>query len=97
MLENVAKINRVVLACGTVDLRKGIDGLSMIIGDKYKQNPLRKEPCSCSAVDVPTGLKDCFGWAMDFFCCINGLNPVHYPGQEPRKTLRILPKSNSIT
>ena len=61
MLENVAKINRVVLACGTVDLRKGIDGLSMIIGDKYKQNP------------------------------------VHYPGQEPRKTLRILPKINSIT
>ena len=39
MLENVAKIARVVLACGTVDLRKGIDGLSMIIGDKYKQNP----------------------------------------------------------
>ncbi len=38
MLENVAKITRVVLACGTVDLRKGIDGLSMIIGDKYKQN-----------------------------------------------------------
>lgn len=35
MRENVAKITRVVLACGTVDLRKGIDGLSMIIGDKY--------------------------------------------------------------
>ena len=31
MLENVAKITRVVLACGTVDLRKGIDGLSDII------------------------------------------------------------------
>ena len=72
MLENVAKINRVVLACGTVDLRKGIDGLSMIIGDKYKQNPFEKGT-------------------------LNGLNPVHYPGQEPRKTLRILPKSNSIT
>lgn len=42
MLENVAKINRVVLACGTVDLRKGIDGFSMIIGDKYKQNPFEK-------------------------------------------------------
>ena len=42
MLENVAKITRVVLACGTVDLRKGIDGLSMIIGDKYKQNPFEK-------------------------------------------------------
>lgn len=45
MLEDVAKINRVVLACGTVDLRKGLDGLSMIIGDKYKQNPFEKELC----------------------------------------------------
>ena len=42
MLENVAKITRVVLACGTVDLRKGIDGLSVIIGDKYKQNPFEQ-------------------------------------------------------
>ena len=42
MLEDVAEIRRVVLACGMVDLRKGIDGLSMIIGDKYKQNPFEK-------------------------------------------------------
>lgn len=42
MLEDVAGIRRVVLACGTVDLRKGIDGLSMIIGDKYHQNPFAK-------------------------------------------------------
>ena len=42
MLENVAKVTRVVLAGGTVDLRKGIDGLSVIIGDKYKQNPFEK-------------------------------------------------------
>lgn len=42
MLEDSAKIRRVVLACGTVDLRKGIDGLSMIIGDKYHQNPFEK-------------------------------------------------------
>jgi transposase len=42
MLEDVAGIRRVVLACGTVDLRKGIDGLSMIIGNKYKQNPFEK-------------------------------------------------------
>lgn len=31
MLEDSAGIRRVVLACGYVDLRKGIDGLSMII------------------------------------------------------------------
>lgn len=42
MLEDLAGIRRVVLACGTVDLRKGIDGLAMIIGDKYKQNPFEK-------------------------------------------------------
>ena len=42
MLEDTAKIRRVVLACGTVDLRKSIDGLSMIIGDKYHQNPFEK-------------------------------------------------------
>ena len=42
MLEDAAGIRRVVLACGIVDLRKGIDGLAMIIGDKYKQNPFEK-------------------------------------------------------
>ena len=42
MLEDAVGIRRVVLACGTVDLRKGIDGLSMIIGDKYQQNPFEK-------------------------------------------------------
>ena len=42
MLEDAADIRKVVIACGYVDLRKGIDGLSMIIGDKYKQNPFEK-------------------------------------------------------
>ena len=42
MLEDVAKIRRVVLVCGMVDLRKGIEGLSMLIGDKYHQDPFEK-------------------------------------------------------
>lgn len=42
MLEGVAEIRRVVIACGAVDLRKGIDGLAVIIGSKYKQNPFEK-------------------------------------------------------
>lgn len=42
MFEDAAGIRRVVLVCGTVDLRKGIDGLAMIIGDKYDQNPFEK-------------------------------------------------------
>ena len=36
MLEDAAGIRRVVLACGYVDLRKGVDGLSMIIGANVK-------------------------------------------------------------
>lgn len=42
MLEDVLEIRRVVPACETVDLRKGIDGIAMIIGDKYKPNPFEK-------------------------------------------------------
>lgn len=42
MLEDVAQIRRVVLACGAVDLRKGIDGLAQIIGSKYERNPFEK-------------------------------------------------------
>ena len=42
MLEDAAGIRRVVLACSMVDLRKGIDGLATIIGDKYGQNPFEK-------------------------------------------------------
>ena len=42
MIEDAAGIRRVVIACGYVDLRKGIDGLSMIIGDRYHQNPFEK-------------------------------------------------------
>ena len=42
MLNDAAGIRRVVLACGYVDLRKGIAGLSMIIGDRYHQNPFEK-------------------------------------------------------
>ena len=41
MLEDAAGIRRVVIACGYVDLRKGIDGLSMIIGGRYHQNRKR--------------------------------------------------------
>lgn len=39
MLEDAAKIRRVVIACGFVNLRKGIDGLAQIGGTKYGLNP----------------------------------------------------------
>ena len=42
MLEDAAGIQKVMIACGYVDLRKGIAGLSRIIGDRYSQNPFEK-------------------------------------------------------
>lgn len=39
MLEDATKIQRVVIACEFVDLRKGIDGLAQIVGTKYGLNP----------------------------------------------------------
>lgn len=42
MLEDAAGIRRVVLACGNIDLHKGIDGLAQIIGVRYGQNPFEK-------------------------------------------------------
>ena len=39
MLEDAAGIRRVDLASGIDAMRKGIDGLATIIGDKYGQNP----------------------------------------------------------
>lgn len=42
MLENYFQIKKCVLCCGTVDLRKGIDGLAQIVGDHYKLNPFER-------------------------------------------------------
>ncbi len=42
MLGDYTNILRIVLACSMVDLCKGIDGLTMIIGGKYKLNPFEK-------------------------------------------------------
>ena len=39
MLEDAGGIRRVGVACGFVDLRKGIDGLAQIIVSQYDQNP----------------------------------------------------------
>ena len=42
MLNDFTGADKVYIACGYTDLRKGIDGLSMIIGDSYHQNPFEK-------------------------------------------------------
>ena len=78
MLEDAASIRKVVIACGYVDLRKGIDGLSMIIR-------LKKAPCFYSAADGRTGSRGFSGWGMASCFSINVWNPAPYPGPAPRK------------
>ena len=88
MLEDAAGIRRVVLACGTVDLRKGIDGLAMIIGDQYGQNPFEKGTLSSSAASGLTAVKDCFGWGQDSCFCIKDLKTDRCPGQGIHRSSR---------
>ena len=85
MLEDAAAIRKVVIACGYVDLRKGIDGLSMIIGDRYRQNPFEKAPCFYSVAGGRTGARGCSGWGMGSCFSISVWNPVPYPGPVHRK------------
>ena len=82
MLEDAAGIRRVVLACDTVDLRKVIDGLATIIGDKYGQNPFEKGTLFCFVESVPIGAKDSCGWVPDFCFYINALKQDGYPAKE---------------
>lgn len=89
MLEDAAAIRKVVIACGYVDLRKGINGLSMIIGDRYRQNPFEKGTLflfCCRRSDRIKGLL----WMGDGFLLlykINAWNPAPYPGPTHRKKL----------
>lgn len=96
MLEDAAGIRRVVLACGTVDLRKGIDGLAMIIGDQYGQNPFEKGHFSSFAASGLTAVKDCFGWERDSCFCTKDSKTVGCPGQGIHRRQPILRKSSFI-
>ena len=90
MLEDAAGIRRVVLACGTVDLRKGIDGLATII-----KIHSRRGRSFCFAGSVPIGAKGSCGWEQDSCFYINALKQDGYPGQETYRKLQILPKSST--
>ena len=87
MLEDAAGIRRVVLVCGTVDLRKGIDGLAMIIGDNTTRIHLRKEHYFSFVENALIVAKGCYGWEQDFYSFTNVLKMDDYPGQEPQLKL----------
>lgn len=79
MLEDVAGIRCVVLACGTVNLRKGIDGLAMIIGDKYKQNPFEKGTIFLFCGKPSDRIKGLLGQGTGFLLLYKRLEDPHTP------------------
>lgn len=95
MLEDVAKIRRVVLACGMEDLRKGIDGLSMIIGDKYHQNPFEKGTLFLFCGRRSDRIKGLLWMGDGFSCSISVSKPTPCPGPAQHKRLLNLQKNNS--
>lgn len=40
MLAEAAGVNKIIIACGRMDLPKGIDGRAQLVGNKYDLNPL---------------------------------------------------------
>lgn len=42
MLAEAHGISKIVIFCGTTDLRRGIDGLAMIVKQQYHLNPFEK-------------------------------------------------------
>ena len=91
MLEDAAGIRRVVLACGTVDLRKGIDGLATIIGDRYGQNPFEKGTLFLFCARV------FYEWERGFCFCTKDLRTEDYPGQEISRKRQNLQRTSTGT
>lgn len=96
MLEDVLGIRRMVLACGTVDLHKGIDGLAMIIGDKYKQNPFEKGTLFLFCGGRSDMIKGLLWMGTGFLLLISALKMAAFPGQGQHRKQRILRKNSFI-
>ena len=96
MLEDAAGIRRVVIACGYVDLRKGIDGLSMIIGDRYHQNPFEKGTLFLFCGRRSDRIKGLLWMGDGFLSSTNGWRQVPCPSREPAKRPQTLQRNSSV-
>ena len=43
MLRDITSFKAIYIACGRVDLRKGIDGLASIVKEQFDLNPFQKD------------------------------------------------------
>lgn len=80
MLNDFTGADKVYIACGYTDLRRGIDGLASMVQQQFQLDLLTTR-CSCSVADAGTGLKHCTGRAMDFCCCTSAWSPAASNGR----------------
>ena len=76
MLNDFAGADKVYIACGYTDLRKGIDGLARLV-----QQQFALDHYFCSADGGETASRGCTGKRTASSCCINAWNKGHISGR----------------
>ncbi len=71
---------KVHLAFGFIDMRKGIDGLAMLVQSVLRQDPF-SATSSCSEAGKPTSSRSCTGMAPAFAFSPSGLNMARSYGR----------------
>lgn len=66
MLNDATGFDKIFIATGYTDLRRGIDGLASTIKYQFELDPFQKNTCFFSVANVPTESKDWFGKEMGF-------------------------------
>ena len=75
MLNDFNGADRVFLAAGFTDLRRGIDGLASIVQQQFELDPFTNTLfLSCGRRG--TGSRRCTGKETDLCCVTSGLSPV---------------------
>jgi len=66
MLNDAVGFEKIFIAIGYTDLRRGIDGLASTIKFQFNLDPFQKHAYSCFAENEPIESKDSFGKKMKF-------------------------------
>lgn len=83
MLSDFTGADKVYIACGYTDLRRGIDGLAAIVQQEFQLDPFTNT-LFCFAADGGTESRRCTGKAMDLCCCTSVWNPVPSNGRKKK-------------
>ena len=95
MLSDFTGADKVYIACGYTDLRRGIDGLAAMVQQQFDLNPFTNTLfLFCGRRRI--GSRHFIGKAMDLCCFTSGWNPAasNGPGRKARPE-RSLPNSTA--